>query len=103
MFILTISRPSPNMGYLGSKSRSPGKILGSYVLQSRGHICDLILMKLDQNVYLTISRPISNMAHVWLKTRSPGQTLGNSCLHSRSQISDSILMELNQNVCLDSV
>jgi len=50
MFASTISRPSSNMGYVGSKTRSPGQIIGNPCLHSRGHICDLILMKLCQNV-----------------------------------------------------
>jgi len=50
MFVLTISRLSSNMGHVGSKTRSPGQILGNSCLHSRDHICDLILMKLDQNV-----------------------------------------------------
>ena len=53
MFVLKISRPSLNMGHVGSKSRSPGQILGNSCLHSRGHICDPILMKLDQNVCLS--------------------------------------------------
>jgi len=50
MFVLTISRPSSNMGHVGSKTRSPGQILGNSCLHSRGHICDTIFMKLCQNV-----------------------------------------------------
>jgi len=50
MFVLTISRPSSNMGNVRSKTRSPGQILGNSCLHSRGHICDLILMILCQNV-----------------------------------------------------
>jgi len=77
MFVLTISRPSSNMGHVGSKSRSPGQNLGNSCFHSRGQICDPILIKLLQNI-LTISRPRSNMGHVGSKTRSPGQILGNS-------------------------
>ena len=50
MFVLTISRPSSNMGHSGVKTRSPGQILGNFCIHSRGHICDPILMKLRQNV-----------------------------------------------------
>jgi len=50
MFVLTISRPSFDMGHVGSKTRSPGQILGNSCLHSRGHICDPILMNLGQNV-----------------------------------------------------
>jgi len=56
MFVLTISRPSSNMGHVGLKTRSTGQILGNSCLHSKGHICgyicDLILMKLCQNVCL---------------------------------------------------
>jgi len=38
------------MGHVGSKTRSPGKILENSCLHSRGQICDPILMKLGQNV-----------------------------------------------------
>jgi len=37
---------------VGSKTRSPGQIFGNSCLHSRGHICDPILMKHDQNVCL---------------------------------------------------
>jgi len=53
MFVLTISRLSSNMGHAGSKSRSPGQILGNSCLHPRGQIFDSILMKLDQNVCLS--------------------------------------------------
>ena len=52
MFVLRISRPPSNMGHVGSKTRSPGQILGNSCLHSRGQIGDPILMKLDQNVCL---------------------------------------------------
>ena len=78
MFVLTISWPSSNMGYVGSKTRSPGQIFGNLFLYSRGYIDNSILMKLDQNVchiiaIIAISRPSSNMGHVGLTSRSPGQ------------------------------
>ena len=47
MYVLTISRPSSNMGYVGLKTRSSGKILGNSCSHSRGHIYDPILVKLD--------------------------------------------------------
>jgi len=50
MFVLTISRVRSIMGHDGSKTRSPGQILGNSCLHSRGHICDTILMKHVQNV-----------------------------------------------------
>jgi len=39
------------MGHVRSKTRSPGQILGNFCLHSRGHICNLILMNLRQNVW----------------------------------------------------
>jgi len=50
MFVLAISRPSSDMGHVGSKTRSTGQILGNSCLHARGHICDPILMELGQNV-----------------------------------------------------
>jgi len=50
MCVLTISRPSSNMGHVRSNTWSPGQILGNSCLHTRGHIYDPILMKLDQNV-----------------------------------------------------
>jgi len=50
MIVLTISKSSLNMGYVQSKTRPPGQILGNSCLHPRGHICDPILMKLCQNV-----------------------------------------------------
>jgi len=52
IFKLIISRPSSNMVHVGSKTRSLVQILGNSYLHSRGHICDPILIKLDQNVCL---------------------------------------------------
>ena len=95
MFLLTISRPSSNMGHVGTKTRSPGQILGNSCLHSRGQICDLILMN--------FSRPSLNMGHVGLTSRSPGQILGNFCLHSRGNIRHRIFMKLGQNVCFDNI
>jgi len=54
MFALAISRPSLNMGCVGSKTRSPDQILGNSCLHTRGYICDLILIKLSQNVCFDI-------------------------------------------------
>jgi len=81
MFILSICRPTLNMGHVGSKTRSPGQIFGNSCLHSRGQISNPILMKLDQNVCLSNFWPSSKICHVWSKSRSPGQILVNSCLH----------------------
>ena len=40
--------PSSDMGLVGSKTWSPGHILGNSCLHSRDHICDPILTALDQ-------------------------------------------------------
>ena len=53
MFVLTIFRPSSNVGHVGSKTRSPGQILGNFCLHSRGKIGDPILMKRGQTVCLS--------------------------------------------------
>jgi len=50
LFVLTISRPSLNIGHVGSKTRSPGQIFGNSCLHCRGYLSDPILMKLSQNV-----------------------------------------------------
>jgi len=78
VFVLTISRPISNMGHVGSKTRSPGKILWNACLHFIGHICDPFWWHFVKMIVLTISRPISDMCHVSKKTRSPGQILENS-------------------------
>ena len=40
------------MGHVGSKTRSPGQILGKPCVHSRGHIFSRILMKVGQDVCL---------------------------------------------------
>jgi len=40
------------MGHVGTKTRSPGQIFQKSCFHSRGNVCDPILMKLGQNVYL---------------------------------------------------
>ena len=52
MLILMISRPSSNMGQVGSKSRSLGQILEKPCEHSRGHIFSSIFIKLGQDTYL---------------------------------------------------
>ena len=44
------------MGHVGSKTRSPGQILGKPCVRSRGHIFSLILMKVGQDVCLDLGR-----------------------------------------------
>ena len=43
---------SLKMGHVGSKTRSPGQILGKPCVRSRGHIFSRILMKVGQDVCL---------------------------------------------------
>ena len=40
------------MGHVGSKTRSPGQILGKPCVRSRGHIFSRILMTVGQDVCL---------------------------------------------------
>ena len=51
MIIAMISRPSSNMGYVGSKTMSSGQILENPCLHSRGHIFYSTFLKLCHNVY----------------------------------------------------
>ena len=46
------TRTSSKMGHVGSKTRSPGQILGKPCVRSRGHIFSRILMKVGQDVCL---------------------------------------------------
>ena len=48
------------MGYVGSKTRSPGQILEKPCVRSRGHIFSRILMKVGQDVCLDISDEFEN-------------------------------------------
>ena len=91
------------MGHVGSKTRSPGQILGKPCVRSRGHIFSRILMKVGQDVCLDKSRTSSKMGHVGSKTRSPGQILGKPCVRSRGHIFSRILMKVGQDVCLDDI
>ena len=47
--MILISRPSSNLGYVGSKTRSLGQILEKTCIHSRGHSFDSKFMKLYQN------------------------------------------------------
>ena len=49
-----IDKASDNskMGYVGSKTRSVGKILEKRFIRSRGHILRLIILNVGQNVCL---------------------------------------------------
>ena len=53
MFVLTISKPSLNLGHVGSTTMSLGQILRNLCLHYRCQIDDSNLMKLDQNVCLS--------------------------------------------------
>ena len=100
MFVLKTSRQDLNMGHVGSKTRSPGQILGNFCLHSIGHICDPILIRI---FVLAISTLSSNMGHVRLTSMSPGQIFENSCLHSRGHTFDPILIKLGQNFCFGNI
>jgi len=75
MFVWTISRTSSNMGHVGSKTRSPGQILGNSCLHSRGQICDPILMKFGQNVrFYNILARFENMSCLVKKLGHQGKS-----------------------------
>ena len=103
MFASKISRPSSNMCHVGFKTRSPGKILGNSFLHYISHICDLILIKLCQNVCFDNFQAQFEYRSCCVKTRSSDQISGNACLHSRGHICDPILMKLCQIVCFDNI
>ena len=63
------------MGHVGSETRSLGQILEKPCPCSRGHIFDLILTKLGQNVCLCDFSDDFEMGHVESETRLPGQIL----------------------------
>ena len=52
MFVLMISRSSLKLGYLISKISLPGQIKGKPCWCSRGHIFEVVIMNLAQNVCL---------------------------------------------------
>ena len=52
MFVLMISRSSLKLGHLISETSSPGQIKGKPCSCSRGHIFEVIIMNLAQNVCL---------------------------------------------------
>jgi len=61
MFALTISRPVTNMGYVGSKTRSPDQVFGNS-LEAR--LLTPFWWNLIRMFVKAISRPSSNMGHV---------------------------------------
>ena len=61
MFVLTISRPSSNMGHVRSKTSSPGQILRNSCLHSTGHIATQFLWNFVRMFVLTVSMPSSNI------------------------------------------
>ena len=67
MFVWAISRPSSNMSHVGFTSRSPGQILETFCLLSRGTLATGFLWNLVRMFVLTISRTSLNMSHVGLK------------------------------------
>ena len=103
IFVLTISRPSLNMGYVGSKTRLPGLILKFLVSTIEARLTTRFWWNLIRMFVLTIFRPSLNMRHVGLKGRPPGQFWVNSCLHSRDHSYDQIWMNIDQNVCLSNI
>ena len=102
------------MGHIGSKTKSPDKILEKNRVHCRGYIFSLILMKLGQNVCLNdilsqscfrgvpkwfmfacmISWTSLKMGHVGSKTMSRGLFLGKHFVRSRDHISSPILINM---------
>ena len=81
---LVKSHLSLKMGYVGSKARSLGQMLGKPCVRSRGHIFCQIIMKLGQNFCLDLkSRTNTKIGHVRSETRSLGQILEKPCVCSR--------------------
>ena len=60
------------MVHVGSKNRSPGQSLKSYV-RARGHIFSPVLMKLVQNVCLNKTLDVFENGSCRIKKRSLGQ------------------------------
>ena len=91
----------PNLGHLGSKTRSLGKIkeipcgccIGS---------CSIDL-KISQNVCLDEILDKFELGHLGSKTRSLGQIKEKPCGCSRGHISCSVDLKIGQNVCIDKI
>ena len=73
MFVLMSSRSGSNLGYLGSKTRSPGQISRKFCWHSSGHIFEESSWILLKMFVLMISRSGLKLGHMRSKTRSPGQ------------------------------
>ena len=103
MFVLIISRPNSNMGYVESKTRSPGQILGNSCLHSKGHICDPILMKLCQNVCFDNIQAKFKYGSCRVKNQVTRSNLRKFLFTLQKSHFNRILMKLCQNVCLDNI
>ena len=103
MFVLTISSPSLNMGYVGLKTRSPGQILGNSCLHSRGHICNLIFIKLCQNVCFDNFQVRFEFWSCWVKNQVTRLNLRKCLFTLQRQHLRPILLKLCQNVCFDNI
>ena len=104
MFVSTISRPSSNMGHVGSKTRSPVQILGNSCLLSRGHISDLSLMELGQNVCFDNIQAKFEQGSCRVKNEVTRSNLWKFLFTLyRVHICDHILMKHSQNVCFDNI
>ena len=75
MFVLMKSRTRWKVGHVWSKTRLQGQILEKPCVRSRGHTFSLIIMKLDQNVWLDEISDKFEKGHVGSKTISLGQIL----------------------------
>ena len=76
MFVLMISRS--DLGYVGSKTRSPGHSVKP-CKHSSGHIYEAVIMNLVQNVCLDDFWVKFETGSFGIKTRSPGQIKGRPC------------------------
>ena len=92
------SLTSLKMGHALSKTRSLGLMLEKPCVRSRGHIFNMIIMKLGQNFCLD-----EILDKYRSKTRSLGQILDKPCVLSRGHIFSQIIMKLGQNDFFDEI
>jgi len=67
MFVSAISRPSSNIGQVGSTSRSPGQILESLVYTLEATLVTVFFIKLGQNVCFDNIYALLEYESCWVK------------------------------------
>ena len=72
MFVLTISKPSSNMGYVGSKTRSPGQFLGNSC-SNMGHVRPHLWPNFDETMSECLFWQYLSQVRIWVMS---GQKLG---------------------------